>query len=270
MDAPRADGPRGLTRRALVAVAALALVALFASVVTVMVNASRGPTHARGSHAGSLRATAQPTPTPPNTPTPPPTPSVEWVQISADRPADVLGAFEKSDMYQQIQRSAASGAGDSQYDLSRPEAPILVRALRVAGAAIFYDVWVIPFDTASGVIGYIAILDTDATRLAIHPDAVMQLGTARPHGQLARYSQSQAISMVEAQSHVILRPGSQPYLVYAPIDAALVESGQVVWNGGGWAGNPLWLVPCSDGQDRVVGIDGKVYLPSQIPVAKAS
>ena len=188
--------------------------------------------------------------------------------MSASRPADVLVAFEKSGMYQQIERSAASGVGDSQYDLSRPETPILVRALHVAGAALIYDVWVIPFDTARGAIGYIAILDTDATHLAIHPDALMQLGMARPHGELAKYSLTQAISIVQAQSQIRLKSGARPYLIYAAIDYAAVATGK--WNGGGSSDAPLWLVPGADGKDRILGDDGKVYFPWQIPVVKAS
>jgi hypothetical protein len=278
METAQQDGRRAAPRRTLaISFAVVALVAVVAAIAMIFAGEAVG--RSAGAPASGYGAAAAPyatitftcgTSSTPNCPTAPSDPNQDWIPIPADTPANVLQAFLHSGLYAAVQNSNVTGRGDAQYDLSHPETPVFVRELHAPGGKIMPDIWVIPFDTASGMIGYIVTCNINADHTAIEPAGVSGIGTLRPHGQLAPLSMSAAIQTIQSQSHTTLKPGAQPYLVYAPIDAGLIETGKAVWNAGGAPGAPLWLVPCSDGKDRVVGIDGKVYLPSQIPVVKAS
>lgn len=271
--AGQARSDRGRAATIVATIAGGALVAVIATLGVMAAQASgarRGVGPASSAHiapaATATTATVPAlncnvTPAAPGCGNPPPvqaTPPHDWITLSADTPAAVLAVFTKN---------WKVSAGDGQYDLSRPETPVLARALHVLGAqGVAYDIWVIPFDSASGAIGVLINCATNAAHTAIACGTVEQLGTPRPHAQLAKYTQTQAITMAQVQSHVSLKSGARPYLIYAPIDYAAVATGK--WSGGGAWDTPLWLVSGADGQDRVVADDGKVYLPAQLPVQK--
>lgn len=200
-----------------------------------------------------------------------PTQTGDWIPIASDTPTDVLTAFKQSSLYAAVQSSNATGKGDAQYDLSRPETPVFERELHVPGSFNLPDIYVIPFDAADGTIQHIVICNVNPQHTAIEAAEVMAIGSSpRPHGELALIPVTAAIASVHAQTNVSLRAGVQPYLVFFPVDGSLVGTGQVTWHGGGGPGDPLWLVPGADGHDYVVGNDSKVYLPSQLPIKMAS
>ncbi len=199
------------------------------------------------------------------------TTSGAWIPISADTPAAVLAVFKQSGMYSAAQVSSATGVGDAQYDLSRPETPLFVRELRVPGSMVLPDMYIIPFDTANGAVGYLMLCNVNATHTAIEVNEVMAAGTKNgapvPHDGLVYLSASAAEGVLYAQRHVRPMPGKQPYLVYTPLDPMRAMN----WTGTGRDGfRPLWLVPGADGHDYVIGNDGKAYLPSQVPLAMAT
>ncbi|MGH2501266.1 MAG: hypothetical protein ACRDID_02000 [Ktedonobacterales bacterium] len=266
----------GAGRFAASLLAIVAVGAVVGSIAILSVNSAsnRPGAHASGTpDATALASTATPTVVATcGTATTPACPEQtgDWIPIAADTPADVLAAFKQSSLYAAVQSSNTTGKGDAQYDLSRPEMPIFVRELHVPNGLNLPDVYVIPFDLANGTIGYVATCNINSTHTAIEVAGVSGAGAPRPHGELARVSVSSAISAIHTQRNILLQAGVQPYLVYVAIDATLVETGQVTWNGGGGPTNPLWLVPGADGHDYVVGNDGKVYLPTQIPLAMAS
>jgi hypothetical protein len=181
-----------------------------------------------------------------------------------------LATFTQSQTLWQIVVSEQTG-DVQRWDFSHPDTPVFVRDLHAPGDKIFPDIWVLPFDLPDGQIGFYGFCDINAAHTAIRVDGARSIGTPRPHGQLAVYTSAQAVSRVEALSHVGLKPGARPYLVYAPIDAGLVETGQAQWSqsAGGGPGSPLWLVPGADGKDRILGDDGRIYFPWQIPVVKS-
>ncbi len=278
METAQKDATLRTSRKKLaVSFVAVAMVAVVAAIVAV----SYGAAAARraGTPASGYGSSTPPyatitlkcgTSTTPNCPTAPPDPNQDWIPIPADTPANVLAAFLHSSLYQAVEDSNATGVGDAQYDLSRPDTPVFIRELHAPGGMIFPDMWVIPFDMPDGMIGIIVTCDINPSHTDIQVDGVGGIGTPRPHDQLPFFTRSEAVSRVEAQSHVALRPGAEPYLVFTPIDSMLIETGKAVWNGGGGPGAPLWLVPGADGKDRVLGDDGKVYFPAQIPVVKAN
>lgn len=197
----------------------------------------------------------------------------DWIPIASDTPATVLTAFKQSGMYAAAQSSRATGVGDAQFDLSRPEAPVFERELHIPGGLIMPDVYVLPFDLSDGSIGAFAICNVNATHSAIEAGEIVPGGLAngasRPHGQLTPVTANAAVAAVHAQRNVQLRAGLQPSFVFVEIDATLIETGQVSWSAPAGPQNPFWLVPGSDGHEYLVDTAGKVHLESEIPIAMA-
>jgi hypothetical protein len=265
----------GRLAASLLAIVAIGAVVGSIAILSANANSNRPGAHASGTpDATALASTATPTAVATcGTATTPACPAQtgDWIPVAADTPADVLAAFKQSSLYAAVQNSNATGKGDAQYDLSRPETPVFERELHVPGSFTLPDIYVIPFDAADGTIQHIVICNVNAQHTAIEAAEVMAIGTSpRPHGELAMVSVTAAIASVHAQANVVLQAGVQPYLVFFPVDGSLVGTGQVTWHGGGGPGDPLWLVPGADGHDHVVGNDGKVYLPSQLPIKMAS
>lgn len=193
--------------------------------------------------------------------------SGDWIPLRSNAPADILAAARQSSLFQQN----TAGGGDHVSDLSRLGAPVLVLAIQPSGAAagVYPDFYVVPILDASGSATDAAELALNPTRTAIQVIAIVTYSQPRPHGAIPRVPESAALAMVKAQQ-AALRAGSSAQLVYFPADATAQETGQVTWNGGGeYPADPIWLVPGADGRDYVVGVDGRAYSPSQLPLIKA-
>ncbi|HKT37585.1 MAG TPA: hypothetical protein VJR48_04390, partial [Ktedonobacterales bacterium] len=157
-----------------------------------------------------------------------------------------------------------SDGGDHIHDLSHLGTPLLVRGLAPQGIAIA-DYYVLPIMDAHGVITDIGEFELNVTHTALRFAATTSFDGRYP---IVRQSPGAAITAVRVQRHVAMKPGTQPYLVFFPIDAYDLETGKVVWKAGGlWPGEPLWLVPGSDGQNYLYGNDGKVYAQREIPMS---
>lgn len=197
----------------------------------------------------------------------------DWIPIASDTPAAVLTAFKQSGMYAAAQNSRATGVGDAQFDLSRPEAPVFERELHIPGGLIVPDVYVIPFDLPDGSVGAFAICNVDATHSAIEAGeivpGILANGASRPHGQLTPVTANAAIAAVHTQRNVQLRAGLQPSFVFVEIDANLIETGQVNWSAPAGPQNPFWMVPGADGHEYLVDTAGKAHIESEIPIEMA-
>jgi hypothetical protein len=181
----------------------------------------------------------------------------------------VLAAFKKSGMY----AAAQTGSGDGAPDLSRPETPVFERELHIPGGLIVPDMYVIPFDTANGSIGWFALCNVNASHTAIEvgeiAPGVLPNGQPRPHGQLTSINASAAAAAVHAQCGAQLRAGMQPSLFFVEIDATLIETGQVKWSAPAGPQNPYWFVPGADGHDYLVDTAGQAHLVSEVPAEMA-
>jgi hypothetical protein len=188
-----------------------------------------------------------------------------WIRLTAKTPGAIIAAARKSSLFN-VNRS---GNGDYLKDISHLETPVLVRAVRVTGSASMPDYYVIPIDDTSGKMVGAAELALNPTGTAIQVTSIITYTHPRPHGQLAQISATMALADVASQQHVALRAGAQPQLVYIPIDATLLETGQITWNSGGtYPGDPAWLIPGADGKDLVVGTDGRAYFVANLPIMK--
>ena len=187
-----------------------------------------------------------------------------WIPITSDTPDAIIAAAHKTTMFN-VNRSD----GGDYLDISHLEAPILVRALPAVGSDSMPDYYVIPIDDTSGAIVGAAELALNSTHTAIQLTSIITYSEPRPHGQMPHMGISVAESILSTQSHTTLRSGTQPQLVYVPIDAGALESGEVTWNGGGlYPADPVWLIPGADGQNHLVGTDGHAYEMSSVPVMK--
>jgi hypothetical protein len=169
--------------------------------------------------------------------------------------------------------ASQTGVGDGQPDLSRPETPVFERELHIPGGLIVPDMYVIPFDTANGSIGWFALCNVNATHTAIEVDEIapggLPNGHPRPHGNLTSISASTAVSAMRTQRGVGLRVGAQPSRVFVEISAFLIETGQVKWSAPAGPQNPYWHIPGSDGRDYLVDTAGNVHLVSEVPIEMA-
>jgi hypothetical protein len=162
-----------------------------------------------------------------------------------------------------------TGKGDFLKDLSHLEAPVLVRALQTPGSIVMPDYYIIPIDNAAGKMVGAAELELNASHTSVQVTSIVTYTSAHPHGQVSHIAKSAALTDLASQRRVALRSGGQPQLVYIPIDAAALETGEIVWNGGGTSPtDPVWLIPGADGQNHIVGADGHAYEISSVPVMK--
>ena len=188
-----------------------------------------------------------------------------WIPLTAQSPRAIIEAARKSSLFH-VNRT---NGGDYLRDLSRLETPVYVRALHVAGSVTLPDYYVIPIDDASGRMVGAAELALNPAHTAVQLTAIITYKTPRPHGQLTLATRAAAVTDVARQRHTTLRHNAQPELVYVPIDATALQTGAITWNGGGeYPADPVWVIPGADGADHIVGTDGHVYAPGDLPVMK--
>lgn len=193
--------------------------------------------------------------------------STDWIPLRSTAPSDVLAAARQSSLFQKN----LAGSGDHVSDLSRLGQPVLVTALQPPGAATgaYPDFYVVPILDAKGQATDAAELALNPAHAAIQVVAIVTYSQPHPQGAIARMPSSAALAATSAQ-HMSLRSGASPRLVYFPADATAQETGQVTWTSGGeYPADPIWLVPGADGRDHLVGADGRVYAPNQLPMVTA-
>lgn len=188
-----------------------------------------------------------------------------WIPLTSNSSSAIIAAARKSTLFN-VNRK---GNGDFLKDLSHLETPILVRALQTPGSVVMPDYYVIPIDNAKGAMVGAAELELNASHTSVQVTSIVTYTSPHPHGQVSHVAKSAALTDLTSQRRVVLRSGAQPQLVYIPIDAALLETGRVTWNGGGTSPtDPVWLIPGADGQNHIVGADGHAYAMSSVPVMK--
>ncbi len=188
-----------------------------------------------------------------------------WIPLSSNSSSAIIVAARKSMLFN-VNRK---GNGDYLKDLSHLETPILVRALQAPGSIVMPDYYIIPIDNAAGQVVGAAQLELNASHTSVQVTSIATYTSPHPHGQISLVAKSAALTDLSNQRRVALRSGAQPQLVYIPIDASALETGQVIWNGGGTSPtDPVWLIPGADGLNHIVGADGHAYDLSSVPVMK--
>ena len=192
-------------------------------------------------------------------------PQPDWIPIASTSPADILAAARKSPLL----ATASSGQGDT-VALSRLGAPLLVQAYLASTTNTLPDYFVIPaLDTSNATIGAVLCM-LNSQHTAIYVGDIVGYPQSRPAGLITKLSAQDAISAVASQAHVSPRAGSGARLVYFPFNQNAEDTGQIHWTAGGNTPyDPMWLIPGADGQDHLVGSDGHVYAPGDLPVKPA-
>lgn len=155
-------------------------------------------------------------------------------------------------------------------DVSRLGTPLFVRAYLTSPSTPLPDYYVIPArDTTGATIGVVlCMLNSQHTAMSV--GEVVGYPAPRPAGMITLLSAQDAVKAVSSQAHVSLKAGGAMELIYFPFDQSAEDTGKINWKAGGNTPyDPMWLVPGADGRDYlVVGGDGHVNAPSQLPVSQ--
>lgn len=188
----------------------------------------------------------------------------QWITLHSQAPGDIIAAVRQSHLFT-LNRS---GNGDELHDVSRVGTPQLVTELRVPGQSQGADCYDVPILNRAGQTVGIAVAWLNPAHTAVYVGYIRAFDTPQATWLGALPAASQAASAVQAQQHTAARAGTRPQLVYFPFDFQGRWAGTVHWSAGGEGPDtPVWLIPGADGQDHIVGTDGRAYLVSQLPLA---
>ena len=189
-----------------------------------------------------------------------------WFSISTESPTVVATAITKSRDYAGIA---------SHYGCAALDIPVLVHAYNVHTGNSYYDDdhWVVSVRDATGMRCGIFdfVYDRASQRMRFASYGVL---TAQdPHSALAfpYIAASVAIAQLQSQRNLGVMAGTQPELMFFPIDPNYPNLTSPVhkWAGGGnSAMNAMWHIVGADGHDYYVGTDLHVYVPHELPIAK--
>jgi hypothetical protein len=212
--------------------------------------------------------------------------SPQWVALPSTSAAALQQAVRTSRLYQEVWNSPQTRAGQA-LRAGMLGMPVLVHAYRPTPGML--DVWVVPVVSAAApgvVVGnstgprVIMLLDFayDAAHRRMRP-----LTFAGPFvpgdpefGQpFPRQMAAQALAVVRAAKGSAAVASARAELVYfaANLDALNGPHPAVRWTGGGqFPDLAIWrIVPAGggpEGADYLVGLDGRVYVPRQLPWAR--
>jgi hypothetical protein len=197
----------------------------------------------------------------------------QWVALPSTAPADVTTAARSTPLYQEIVASAQTELGKALAN-GTLGTPVLVHAYHPTPG--MPDVWVVPvLEGNDGSQHVVALLDFayDAANRRIR--ATSFAGPFVPgdpeYGQpFPRYTASAATSHFASARVATMAPTAQPELVYFPADLDKISGTNptIHWTGGGqFADLAVWRIPAANGQDYLVGMDGRVYASGQLPLA---
>jgi len=189
-----------------------------------------------------------------------------WVAIREASPVGVAKAIASSPDYMAIQKHYGYVALDT---------PALVRAYDAHTGNDYYDDdhWVVTVRNAAGMRCGIFDFVYDQTQGRMRFSSYGVITPQDVHsGQAFPYiSEAIALTQLQRQHGLSTLPGTQPGLIFFPIDPgyAYLTSPVHSWSGGGnSAMDPMWHFVGADGHDYFVGADLKVHVTADLPIAK--
>jgi hypothetical protein len=250
------------TGRGLAVYGAGALLLLVVISLMGVMAATRNRTTARvvsHSHAAARTPQATVTPAPASTEV-----ADRWIPIPSEAPADVIAAARKSQLFN---LNCPPGA-DCIQDLSHLGTPAYVHVTGAPRSDHHPDLYLIPIlDTNADTLG-VAEAALNPAHTAIQVGDLVTYATPLPKGAVTKMGTADAIVALKAQRHTQPAAGKKLELVYFPIDYAAWTTGKLTWNAGGqFPYDPIWLIHGADGKDYIVGTDGHVYTPKDLPVS---
>jgi hypothetical protein len=190
----------------------------------------------------------------------------QWFPITDASPSGAATA---------IRTSSAFAMMTQQYGGTVLDAPVLVQAYQAHTGVEYYDDdhWVVSVRCTSagrecGIFDF--VYDRAHQRIRFSSFGVVT--PTDPHASQAfpYISYSAAISQLQSDRSMGMQVGSQPTLIFFPIDPRwrIPNSPVSKWRGGGDSPmDPMWRLRGADGHDYFVGVDSHVYGGGELPIA---
>lgn len=185
--------------------------------------------------------------------------------VASASPTAVAAAIAKSDTFMSMQ---------SRYGYKTLDMPVLVHAYDAHTGIAYYDDdhWVVSVrdaaDRESGIFDF--LYDRANLRLSFSAFGLITVQDPHSHQAFPYTPASVAIAKLLSQRGLSVKPGTQPALIFFPIDPNFPNLSSPVhnWAGGGNSPmNPMWHLIGSDGHNYFVGIDLHVYVQKDLPIA---
>jgi hypothetical protein len=155
------------------------------------------------------------------------------------------------------------------------DTPALVHAYSAHTGNPYYDDdhWVVSVRNSSGVRSGIFDFVYDRAHQRMRFSSFGVITPSDPHSQQAfpYIASSTAVEKLRSQRGLGVRGGTQPELIFFPIDPSfpVLTSPVHKWRGGGNSPmEPMWHIVGSDGHDYFVGGDLNVHAQADLPIAK--
>jgi hypothetical protein len=189
-----------------------------------------------------------------------------WFPVTPGSPGAVAGAIASS-------RDFAAMA--NQYGCASLDTPALVHAYGAHTGMDYYDDdhWVVSARDTSGMRCGLFDFVYDSTHQRLRFSSYGILTAQDPHSRQAfpYVSSSVALAQLQSQRGLRILTGTQPELIFFPIDPSFPYLNSPVhkWAGGGnSAMNPMWHIVGSDGSDYFLGANLGVYARQDLPIAR--
>jgi hypothetical protein len=190
--------------------------------------------------------------------------AVQWIPIKSQSAGDLIAAARQSELF----NVNCPAEGDCIQDLSHLGTPAFVHVIGAKTSDNLPDLYLLPIlDPSASSLG-VAILRLNTSHTAIMVGDIVTYPSPLPNGAVSKTKSVDAIAAVQAQRHTQPAAGKNLELVYFPIDYTAWTTGKITWTAGGqFPYDPIWLVHGADGHDYIVGTDGRVYTPQDLPLS---
>lgn len=190
----------------------------------------------------------------------------QWIPITDASPSGVAAA---------IRASPAFAMMTQQYGGTVLDAPVLVHAYQAQTGDEYYDDdhWVVSVRCTSagrecGIFDF--VYDRAHQRMRFSSFGVVTPTDPHAYQAFPYISAAAAISRLQSARGMNVQVGSQPTLIFFPIDPRwrIPNSPVSTWRGGGDSPmDAMWHLSRADGHDYFVGVDSHVYGGGDLPLA---
>lgn len=195
-----------------------------------------------------------------------PATQADWFPVASESPSAVAAAITSSSEYLSMQ---------AQYSYTAMDSPALIHAYSAHTGIAYYDNdhWVVSVRNAAGLRCGVFDFVYDRANHRLRFSSYGVITASDPHARQAfpYVSSTQAVSVLQSERKLGVKSGSQPELIFFPIDPSfpVLTSPVHKWAGGGNSPmNPMWYMVGIDGHSYFVGVDQHVHNQSELPIAK--
>ena len=189
-----------------------------------------------------------------------------WFSVTSTSPTAVAAAITGSSDFHSMQ---------TQYGYTSLDIPALVHAYSAHTGIEYYDDdhWVVSVRNAAGMRCGLFDFVYDRTHQRMRFSSYGVITLLDPHASQAfpYTSSSQATAILQGTRRLGVKSGTQPELIFFPIDPSfpILTSPVHNWAGGGNSPmNPMWYVVGSDAHNYFIGTDLTAHAQSELPIAR--